>query len=192
MDWIVASARMAGTAERPRRGRRYIAGVAAFRRRARRLLRRLAVETPANPQSVHIAACGASSAASRQADPYVLSFLVALAGWRSWNFRQAPARVNLLVGRTLGWRRAISHRNLPRTFQPGFRGLAGNGIRRLFWLARLLARHRSHSFNHMVAAVARARQSYGAAWSSSGPRTAAPRIFVGRARRRALVPLMIE
>jgi hypothetical protein len=135
MDSIgsLASVRTAGMADRPRRGRR----------------------SPRRSSRVPTASVESKSVALR---PRLL-FLVALTGRRIWNFRQAPTRMNLLVGRTLGWRRAIGHRNLPRTFQTGFRCLARDGIRWLCWVARLPARHCSHSFNCIVAAAARSRQS---------------------------------
>jgi hypothetical protein len=122
--------------------------------------RRVSSPVPANSAEFAIApghrnSCRraeSESAASRS----TRLFLVALTGWRVWNFRQAPARVDLLLGRTFGWRGVKSHRNPPRTFQPSFRCLAGDGIRRLYWFLRLLAGHRSHSFNcAMVAARSR-------------------------------------
>jgi len=160
MDWIEASVRMAGLAEQPRRDRRYHRSGSRIPTKSVELAGALGWRNARRLQGADIAGCQASaSAASRQPDPFVLLFPVALAGRRSWNLRQAPARVNLLVGRTLGWRGAIGHRNLSGTFQPHLRGSAGDGIRRLFWVARLLARHGSHSFDCRVVAAAQTRQS---------------------------------
>jgi hypothetical protein len=78
---------------------------------------------------------------------------------RVWNFGQPTARVNLLVGRTLGRRRTISHRNLPSTFKPGCGCLARSGIRWRCLVGRLLSRHRFRSFNFILAATARPGQS---------------------------------
>jgi hypothetical protein len=141
----LASARMAGMVDRPRRGRRSTSRVPT--------------------ESVEFAAALACRNSCRRAESKsvalrpTLLFLVALTRWRIWNFRQAPTRVDLHFARTLGWRGAISHRNLPRTFQPGFRCLDRDGVRWLYWVARLPARHRSHSFNCIVAAAARSCQS---------------------------------
>lgn len=158
MDWIGASVRMAGRAKCPRRDRRY--HCSSSRVPTKSVAAAPGCRNACRPQGADIAGCGASSsAASRQLDLFVLLFPVALAGRRSWNLRQAPARVNLFVGRTLGWRGPIGHRDLSGTFQPDLRSSAGNGIRRLFWVARLLARHGSHSFDCRVVAAAQTRQS---------------------------------
>lgn len=152
MDWIGASVRMAGRAKCPRRDRRYHCSSSRVPTKS--------VAAAPGCRNACRPGCGASSsAASRQLDLFVLLFPVALAGRRSWNLRQAPARVNLFVGRTLGWRGPIGHRDLSGTFQPDLRSSAGNGIRRLFWVARLLARHGSHSFDCRVVAAAQTRQS---------------------------------
>jgi hypothetical protein len=93
-----------------------------------------------------------------------LLFRAPLSRWRIRNVRQAPARVDLLVGGALGWRGAIGHHNLPSAFQSGFRCLARGRLRGLDWVARLLARHRIHSFRFILAAAPRSGQSSSAVW----------------------------
>jgi hypothetical protein len=160
------SVRMAGRVDRPRRGRRYHRSSSCVATKSVGFAAALGCRNSGCTDS------GRRAASKSIALRPTLLFAVALTWWRIWNFRQAPARVNLLVGRTLRWRRAIGHRNPPRTFEPGFRCLASDGLRWLFWVARLSARHRSHSFDYIITIAAAARSGQSSNAVRAGTRAA--------------------